>query len=377
MNARALLSALLLAAPLAGAVPCPTHASWPTTEWPRSPVDTTAKAAQLKALEDYAFTITGKDSEQKGLRTDALLLIKNGAIIYERYARGYKPANRHIAWSVSKSVSSLLAGVAVQQGALSVDDSICKRLPEYSGDVCKITLKDALTFVTGLDWQEVYEHDPYQLSSDIAAFFGVGHKDQLAFILHTPIKAAPGEVWHYSTADAQLASVVVKRALVAKTGEKAPFWPYLFDKLGISDVVFEEDVKGTPLGGSMVFATPEQFAKLGYFAMNDGCWAGERLLPEGWMKTSTSVSDGFLNHAAEKEKTPTGYSWWLNLPLASRNQEKPWKDAPDDTFLADGHWGQFIIMVPSEDTIIVRTGDDRNADMDNNELLKLSLAVTR
>ena len=141
--------------------------------------------------------------------------------------------------------------------------------------------------------------------------------------------------------------------------------------------VFEEDIKGCPQGGGLVWATPRDFARFGYFSMNDGCWAGERILPEGWMARATTVSDAYRDHAKASDETPNGWSWWLNAAMPTRNQEKPWKDLPDDTYIAIGHWGQKIAVIPSEDTIVVRTGDDRDGSIDENELVKLALEVVR
>ena len=366
-----------LGASLASAQTCPTRASWPTDEWPVNLVDATARAAPLKALEDFAFTLVGTDAERKGFRTDGLVIIKNGVLVYERYGRGHDATKRHISWSVAKSFSSALVGIAVREGALTLDDSICKHLPEYEGTAqCAITVKDAITFGTALGWQEEYENASYQVSSVIAMLYGVGHKDQLKHILTHKLVAEPGKRWSYSTGDAELASALAQRAL-AKAHGKDVFWKLLFEPIGMKRVVFEEDVLGTPLGGSMVFATPREFAKFGFLFMNDGCWNGARIMPEGWVASSVTPSDVFTATAPETEGTPSGYSWWLNKASPARNKPKPWADLPDDTYAALGHWGQRIIVVPSEDLVVVRTGDDREGSIDVNELTKLSLAVTR
>lgn len=371
--------AVLLGAVGAAAGPCPTRASWPTNAWPDKTAETAAaKGAQIKALEDALFTLTGADGERKGLRTDGLVIVKGGAIIYEKYARGFTAANRHLSWSVAKSYSSVLAGVAVQQGALSLEDSICKHLPEYAGQsVCEIQVKHPLTFSSGLGWQEGYENEPYQLSSVISMFFGEGHRDQLKHILTHRRAYAPGEKFWYSTGDAELVATVVKRALESAGHGKDAFWTLLFNRIGSGGLVMEEDAKGTVLGGSHVFATPRDFARLGYLMLNDGCWAGERLLPEGWVTASTTPSDVFVASADKAEDTASGYSWWLNRPVPARSQPKPWADAPEDTYAALGHWGQRIIVVPSLDLVIVRTGDDREGSVDPNLILKHALEVAR
>lgn len=376
---RALIVAVSAVAALtagsARAQQCPSRPSWPTTEWPKKLVDATAKADAIKALEDYAFTLTGKDEDRKGLRTNALVIIKNGNIVYERYARGFDETKRHISWSVAKSYSSALTGVALQQKALKLDDSICEYLSEYRGqEICDIKVINPITFSTGLAWQEEYEKSTYQVSSVISMLFGVGHRDQARHVLTHKRIAEPGKAWLYSTGDAHIASLVAKRALERKLGKDA-FWTYFFDKIGAHDTVFEEDVLGTPLGGSMVFATPRDFAKFGYLMLNDGCWNNERILPVNWVRDSTTPSDFFVQYAPASEKEASGYSWWLNRPAGAR--EKPWKDSPEDAYAAIGHWGQFIFVIPSEDVVIVRTGDDRSKSLSENEIIKLSLEVAR
>src|SRR4051812_23027469 len=108
---------------------CPTRSSWPTTEWPAQISDTArARATEIAALEQYAFTLTGADADRVGLRTDSVLIVKGGTIIYERYARGFAANNRHISWSVAKSFSTMLVGVAANKGVLKVSDSISKYL---------------------------------------------------------------------------------------------------------------------------------------------------------------------------------------------------------------------------------------------------------
>lgn len=373
---RALQTAMALFSAVAAAQTCPTtRTTWPTDDWEK--VEVTGKTAEVKALEDFAFTLVGEDKERKGYRTDGLVIIKHGVIVYERYGRGFGPTNRHISWSVAKSFSSALVGIAVKENALSLSDSICAHLPEFAGTPqCAITVKDAITFGTALGWQEEYEDQTYQVSSVIAMLFGGGHRDQLKHILTHKLVAEPGKRWNYSTGDAELASALAKRALAKKHGNDA-FWKVLFEPIGMKRAVVEEDAQGTPLGGSMVYASPREFAKFGYLFLNDGCWSGQRVLPAGWVASSVTPSDTFEEYAGESESTPSGYSWWLNKPHPKQMKPKPWADVPDDTYAALGHWGQRIIVVPSEDVVIARTGDDREGSIDVNELTKLCLAVTR
>ncbi len=199
----------------------------------------------------------------------------------------------------------------------------------------------------------------------------------------------PGTQFVYSTGDAHVVGTLAKRALTPKFGADA-FWTQLFEPIGMKGVVLEEDPVGNVLGGSYLYATPRDYAKLGYLMLNDGCWNDQRLLPVGWVQAATTPSATFRSNRGDCsgtklpdtefqlpcEDTPSGYMWWLNRPPAD-GAEKPWKDAPDDTYAALGHWGQRIIVIPSEDLIIVRNGDDRDGSIPVNELVKNVLAVVK
>jgi len=370
------LALLCLLATAANAQTCPANATWPSPDWDDSQLAPVAqsKSAEIKALEDAFFTLTGKDDDRLGLRTDGLLIIKDGKLVYEKYARGYAATNKHLSWSVAKSFTSGLIGVAVQQGKLRLDQSICDFIPHQRLDVCRVTVENLLTFSSGFDWQEEYEHESYQVSSVIAMLFGEGHRDMLDFVTKHPFYAAPGTAWRYSTGDATVLAAVAKAALGGKKG-----WAQdaLFKPIGMTGAVLEEDTKGTPLGGSHVFATPRDFARYGYLYLNDGCWNGTRLLPSDWVKESTTASAAYRANSPPGETEPNGRMWWLNQAIPEKNQAKPWKDAPDDAYEADGHWGQYIVVVPSAHVVIMRTGDDRNADADQSQLISLSLKVAQ
>lgn len=368
---------------------CPSRGVWPKDDWETALIDETAKANELKALDEALFTLVGKDSDRKGFRTDTLVVVKGGKLVYERYARGWDATKRHYSWSVAKGISGVLTGIAVKQGLLSLDDSICKYLTEYSGPVCDITVRNVITMSPGLQWQEEYEKKTYQVSSVISMLFGVGHRDQVRFVLGHQRLRPPGERYVYSTGTAHVLATVVKRAMAKAHGADA-FWSQLFERIGMKRVVMEEDVAGNALGGSFVYATTRDFARLGYLYLNDGCWEGERLVPEGWVAESTSLTEQFrAARVACKEtssdpsvytiacpETPNGYLWYSNRP-AEPGLSKPWKDAPDDSFAAVGHWGQRVIFIPSMDTVIARFGDDRDGSIPTNTIIKAVLPLVQ
>lgn len=350
--------------------------SWPTESWPsRAEEVAQTKAAEIQALEEYAFTLVGADAQRLGLRTDGMVIVHRGGIVYERYARGYDASKRHLGWSVTKSVTSALTGVAVARGALGLDDSVCRHLVAARDEACRITVRHLLEFGSGLDWKETYENESYQVSSVIAMLYGEGRKDIVAHISGHRLRDEPGTVFSYSTGDAALLASVVRAALAPAHGEDYA-WKLLFDAVGMKSAVVERDARGNPLGGSHFYAAPRDFARFGYLYLNDGCWDGRRILPENWVRDSTVPSGTYRSSARDTTSDPNGWQWWLNAIVPERSRsEKPWPSAPDDAYSANGHWGQYIVVVPSRDVVIVRVGDDRKGHTELDQLIPLALGV--
>ncbi|MFO0678662.1 MAG: serine hydrolase [Polyangiaceae bacterium] len=355
---------------------CPVHPTWPTAGFPRR-TDETARlyADRVKALEDYAFTIEGADADHVGVRTDSVVIVHQGAIFYERHARGYTASMPHYAWSVTKSITSLLAGIAVGRGDLSMDRSVCAAIPNAPESACKITLTNLLEFASGLDWNETYEGKSNQESSVLAMLYGQGHGDMAKFVLDHPFRDEPGTSYMYSTGDSVAIAAMVDHALRPSLGDDYP-WTVLFDPLGMSSATLERDGSNTHVGGSYLYASPEDYAKVGYFLLSDGCWNDARILPEGWIEEGTAVSAPFRAKPLGREPGDVqGRQFWLNRVVPGIADTLPWPDVPDDAFAALGHWGQSITVIPSRDVVVVRTADDRDKTFDLGKFLALALAV--
>jgi CubicO group peptidase (beta-lactamase class C family) len=372
----AVLSVALSSA-LPASADCPTRTDWPTEAWLESKEEVAeSRAAQLRALEDYAFTLVGKDEERKGVRTDGLLLIHKGRIIYERYGRGFDASKRHLAWSMSKSFTSALTGIAVSLGKVSLDDSICEHVKATRQENCTITVRNLLEFASGLDWREDYENGgTYQTSSVLAMLYGAGRKDMVAFITAHEQQEKPGTSWRYSSGDTTLLAGVLDAALRPSLGREWP-WTLLLDVLGMKSATWERDPKGVIVGSSYVHATPRDLAKLGFLYLHDGCWENRRVLPAGWVTDSTAVSGPIKLKSHERGSDDVqGWQWWLNRPIPDVQEALPWPSVPEGAYAARGHWGQSITVIPSKDLIVVRTADDRDGSFSLETLLKLSLAV--
>ncbi|MDC0674779.1 serine hydrolase domain-containing protein [Nannocystis radixulma] len=357
------------------AAACPAGVTWPAADWPEA----LASGPTVEAADEFLFTLTGRDEDRKGARTDGVVIVHRGRIIYERYARGYAQHNRHLSWSVSKSFLNAMVGVGVGRGALTVDDSICDHY-DADAELCDITVGDLLDWASGLYWNEGYEDDPYYLSSVIAMLYGVGSGDMAAFVTAQGFVDTPGTIYRYSSGDSVLLSAVLASALGPGLADDYP-WEFIFDPIGMTSAMFERDQVGTYVGSSYVYATPRDLARFGYLFLRDGCWDGERLVPEGWVADSTQPNPSFQKGNSYEQflrdgDAVPGRHWWLNLPVPDLAHERRWPAAPPDTFAGLGHWGQTIFVVPSADLVLVRTADDRESGVfDQNRYLELALTL--
>jgi len=373
--------ATTLVSATAAAQACPVRLSWPTTEWPELKQQAKERApTEIAALEALLFpTLTDEQNKtRQGVRTDGFLVIKNGVVIYERYERGYGSDKRHQAWSISKSVTALLAGVATHKAGFDIDASICDSLTPTDQDHCRLKTRHLMDWTSGLQFKEFYEDVSNQKSSVLAMLYGVGRLDMVGFMMDHVITADPGTAWSYSTGDSTYAMGVID-AYMKKNGFSDSWqWEELFDKIGAGNATFEADAQGVAAGGSFFMSTAQDLARVGLLTLSDGCWAGERLLPAGWMSSSVQVTETWKNNTVEpRDLTDApGLSWWTNVKVEGLHTEKPWKDLPDDTYAGLGHWGQRLIVIPSENVIIVRFGDDRESGvLSVNDFAKAALTL--
>ena len=168
----ALFAAAGTAAPPSPSPDCRPAAPRIGAAWPEAIDETRARRpAAVAALDAYAFPPDEDraDPDRFGPRTDGLLVVHRGRIVYERYAAGYTADTPHLAWSATKTLTGLLAGVAVGQGRLSVDDSICAHLDGLPEASCAVTVDHLLAFASGFDWLETYEGQSPTASSVLAS----------------------------------------------------------------------------------------------------------------------------------------------------------------------------------------------------------------
>ncbi|MDH0303580.1 MULTISPECIES: serine hydrolase [unclassified Pseudomonas] len=333
---------------------------WPTSQWP---VDDAA--LDWQAVDTYAFP--ARDAERGGIRTDALLIIRDGRIIHERYAAPTRAKTPHLTWSVSKSVLATVMGVAYGEGRFRLDDPAARYYPALQAHPA-LRLTDLLHWASGLAWQEDYEYAPLK-SSVVAMLYTRGRRDMAGYTAAMPAASEPGRRFAYSSGDSNLLAATLRGMLEPGRYGDYP-WQALFTPLGIDSAVWESDAEGTYVGSSYLYLSARDLARIGLLMQRDGRWHGQQLLPKDWVAFNRAL---FV--AAEPipgEANPGGH-WWLNQPLPG--QPTPWPDAPIDTFAALGHWGQALYVLPTQKLVIVRYADDRDGRYSHNELLRRVLAT--
>jgi CubicO group peptidase (beta-lactamase class C family) len=368
------LTQLLGATPASADIPAP---QWPAAEWPtRSLTQAGVDEARFAALTDYLFPAVSPEDEKarRGVRTDAFLLIgPGGHLLFERYARGYGATSRHYGWSMTKTVIAALTGIAEKEGRLRRDAAVIDVVKAWAGrpQLQALRVEHLLRMSSGLDWAETYEYSPLK-STVIAMLYTVGFRDMAGYVAGRSRAFAPGTRYRYSSGDTNLLSAVLKAALGPADYDAYPF-DKLFTPLGMRSAVFEQDLSGTYVGSSYLYATARDFARFGYLYLRGGVWNGAPILPADWVAYSMQMAPAYYTTQLaddEKDENP-GASMWLNLGDEKRGLPPPWKDAPRDTFAALGHWGQSIFVIPSRDLVAVRLADDRGKVFDPNRYLKM------
>ena len=298
------------------------------------------------ALEAALAGAFGDDLDQDArerLGTRGVVVVRDGRIVAERYAPGFTADTPQLGWSMAKSVTSLLTGVLVGERKLALSDDRLR--PEWSDDRARITVEDLLRMRSGLAWDETYD-----LGTTITAML-YDQPDMASFVASQPLVHPVGSTQQYSSGSTNLLCGVLRD----RTGQGADLpRAALLASLGVSSAVWEADALGTPVCSSYLWATPRDWATIGEFARADGVWNGRRLLPEGWMRQTTTV---VTPPSAEDPNYAAG--WWTNRTASGSVIDQR---LPRDAYWASGHDGQRLYVVPSEKLVVVRLGFSPAAD---------------
>ena len=299
---------------------------------------------------------------------DSLLIARNGYLVTEEYFNGWGPEDLHTLQSDSKSVTSLLVGIALEQGKISnLDQPVLSFFPEYpkirNADERKaaMTLRDLLTMRTGLDWSEnPYEGSPLFRLNNCQC-------DWLKFVLDWPMREDPGTRFEYNSGGVILLAGVIRNAASVPTDTFAQ--RYLFDPLGITQVRwYYGEPDNLPHTGGGLNLRPRDMAKIGYLMLRGGRWEEEQIVSADWVRESTSHAVTYPRTFAS-HPVDYGYLWWL----LSTDAQGGSTGGDSDIYTASGAQGQWIFVIPKYDMVVVSTGNtpffDRAVDFLYSDIL--------
>lgn len=264
----------------------------------------------------------------------AFMVVHKGIPVAEAYKPQFSRNTKFLSWSMAKSVMNAMVGILVKDGKMDISQPI--GFDEWKGDERnKITLNNIMQMQSGLKWNEDYGN-----RSDVTLMLHC-ESDMGHFALERPEVFPAGTHWYYSSGSTNIVSYLIRKQLNNDSLYYVFANNQLFNKIGMPDAVLEVDASGTRVGSSYLYATARDYARFALLYMNDGVFNGERILPEGWVKYSTTP--------ASESKGAYGSFFWLN-------QGKTYPSAPEDMYMCIGHDGQCILMIPSKDLIVVVLG---------------------
>lgn len=331
----------------------PAGPMWPTLAWDVAAPPLGAPAQAVQALLDEAFgTSDGLLGE-----TRAVVIIQGGRLVAERYGDGYTAQTRHVSWSMAKSFTQALVGAAALQKRLDPGAAMGSPFWGARDPRQKLSWRTWLNMVDGQRYVEIGA--PSITQSDAAKkLFGPGAKHVARYCAGLPTAHPPGVFWNYNSCGIVLTADALTRTIVPTTvspedrRDRMSAWMHsaLFDPIGMKDAIVEFDAQGLFFGSALIYASARDFAKFGLLYLHDGVWDGRRLLPEGWVEFARTPGPG-------RNADIYGAGWWLT---PRGGEGRPYHSViqgePRDAYAAQGFEGQYIMVVPSKDLVIVRLG---------------------
>ncbi|MHA2247230.1 MAG: serine hydrolase domain-containing protein [Candidatus Hodarchaeales archaeon] len=284
-----------------------------------------------------------RNIKQQRIAIDSLLVIRHGFIIIEEYINLEEYVshtqsnmdNMHSLYSATKSFTSALIGIAIQEGyidniSLKVVDCFPEKTIENLDTRKKnMTLEHLLTMTTGFEWDEW---------TDDSASKMLRSANPVEYMLNLPMIYDPGTKLVYCTGASHLLSAIIQKTTGYTTLEFAR--KYLFKPMGISEVQWTYDQQSIHHGGHGLSLTSRDIAKFGYLYLNNGTWNGKQIVSTDWVNKSTQTYNFF------QENNGYGYQWWT-LPQSN-------------IYYASGLYGQRIYVAPENDMVVVFTANILN-----------------
>lgn len=290
----------------------------------------------------------------------SVIVVRNHRLVFERYYEGYDqeygipigkidftPDTLHDLQSITKSIVSLLYGIALAEGMVpALEAPLVDMFPEYDDlvndpDRRRITVQHALTMTMGLEWNE----DDYSYGDPRNSWNKMDRAaDKHRFVLSLPIVAEPGIKWIYTGGATAVLGYLISRGVGKSLLDYAK--EKLFHPLSITEVTWTTDSDGSESADGGLRMKPRDLAKIGQLVLNQGRWDGVQLVPSEWLASS------FVERPTSEEKFKYGYQWWLVRPQKS-NDQWVYDEGSDQWIVGSGYGGQKLIIIPTYQLVIV------------------------
>lgn len=307
---------------------------WPTNQWKVS-------TPEEQGMDSEKLIQLIESIKKENRQIHSILIVRNGYLVMEGYFSPYQKDFKHIIFSSTKSISSLLIGLAIKDGYIkNVNQPVLDFFPGYRGKIEHVderkksmTLFHLLTMTDGVKWQDW----PYRVGMEGDFLKLLSAADGIKYFLDKPMREAPGQTNNYNSGAAYLLSAIIQKV----TGKSALEYAMekLFKPIGIAEVSWGIFQKGINNGGSELFLKPRDMARLGYLVLNKGYWDEKQILPAQWIEDSSKayIKTDYIEYRY-------GYMWYIDRSL------------PFFNISALGLGGQSIFVMPDQDMVVTITG---------------------
>ena len=340
---------------------------WPTQGWQKStPEEQGMDSAKLLEMVEF---YEKQHLKSEKISIDSITIVRNGYIVADIYLNPLFPKNtKHMIHSCTKSIMSALIGIAVEEGyiedvdVLVLDILELKNIENVDARIKTLTLKYLLAMQTGLHSQDSYLYQWKGL------FKMQTTDDWTEYILNLPMEAEPGTRFDYSNMASFLLSAIIKKTTGMDTISFAR--EHLFDPLEIKDIQWEKSPMGIDIGWARMWLKPHDMAKIGLLYLQKGRWESQQIIPARWIEESLTAHSFpkkyryVYDEEGKVDRMASGGLWmFTNLarPFADGYGYQWWLDK-SDMYSAVGNGGQYIMVVPKENLVVVFTSKLSGAD---------------
>ena len=315
-----------------------------------------AKRASANALPRVDYDRLARSVEEAfekdGLNHRAILVAVDGKLVFEHYADGFDQNSKLLSWSAAKSIVATLIGIGVHKNYLNIQDRL--PVPEWDSDPARNSIRwdDLLRMQSGLDFDEDYADTNSDVNRMLFKSASMAALAAKSTALHKPATH-----FYYSSGSSNLLSRAIGDEVEAEGSSIIPFaYTNFLVPLGLTNTTLETDAAGDFVGSSYVYASGRDWLKMGQLYLQDGVWEGVRILPDNWndyVATPTPSSDNQY-----------GAHFWLNrdgdkAPENGEPRKRFFPDMPDNVYFFAGRDGQYVVIMPDKNMVLVRLGITR------------------